>query len=65
MFLFWKQNKASLGSNSLSLKSKRGQIIKYSFCSNGRRGSRQLAVKDFGVIKEDEEHSEVIPFFLN
>ena len=31
------------------------------FCSNGRRGSRQLAVKDFGVIKEDEEvDNEVI-----
>ena len=27
--------------------------------SNGRRGSRQLAVKDFGVIKEDEEQAEV------
>ena len=31
------------------------------FGSNGRRGSRQLAVKDFGVIKEDEEvDNEVI-----
>ena len=37
------------------------QIIKF---SNGRRGSRQLAVKDFGVIKEDEEHSEVILSFI-
>ena len=27
--------------------------------SNGRRGSRQLAVKDFGVIKEDAEQAEV------
>ena len=35
------------------------------FCSNGRRGSRQLGVKDFGVIKEDEEHSEVILSFLD
>ena len=34
------------------------------FYSNGRRGSRQLAVKDFGVIKEDEEHSEVILSFF-